>query len=217
MRLLLTLVFCLPGFSQVCGNFDLSGAYGFQLSGNPTIAGIAKPMAAVGRLDFTADGKISGTSSVNFGGLFLGNPVTGTYKSSGATCSLTFDLQDDSGGWQHFQGKLTPGGARAQFHQTDPATGGRGQLVRLPASCGLDSLHGQYAVTIDGRKTATAADGHGNFSSESNSGSYTVASDCFVEINFGAKLRGIVVDDGKTVFAVQTDPGKVVTATFTAQ
>ena len=96
MRLLLTLAFCVPGFSQVCGNFDLSGAYGFQLSGNPTIAGLAKPMAAVGRLDFSRDGKISGTSSVNFGGLFLGNPVTGTFTSTGANCSLTFDLQDDS-------------------------------------------------------------------------------------------------------------------------
>jgi hypothetical protein len=217
MRLLLTLVFCASGFSQVCGNFDLSGAYGFQLSGTTTISGTAKPMAAVGRLDFGADGKISGTSSVNFGGLFLGNPVTGTYSSSGADCSIRFDLQDDSGGWQHFQGTLTPGGARAQFHQTDPATGGRGLLVRLPASCGAGSLNGRYAVTIDGRKTVTAADGHGNFSWESNSGSYDVASDCFVEINFGGKLRGIVVDNGKSVLAVQTDPGKVVTATFTAQ
>jgi hypothetical protein len=217
MRLLLTLVFCASGFSQVCGNFDLSGAYGFQLSGTTTIAGAAKPIAAVGRLDFGSDGKISGTSSVNFGGLFLGNPVTGTYSSSGADCSIRFDLQDDSGGQQHFSGTLAPGGAHGQFHQTDSGTGGRGQLVRVPASCGVGSINGRYTVTIDGHKTVTAADGHGAFSGDSNSGTYDVGSDCFVEINFGGKFRGIVVNDGKAVFAVQTDPGKVITATFTAQ
>jgi len=217
MKPLLTLVLCTSGFSQVCGNFDLSGAYGFQLSGNTTIAGVSKPMASIGRLDFGADGKISGTSSVNFGGLFLGNPVTGTYSATGANCSLTFDLQDDSGGWQHFSGTLAPGGAHGQFHQTDPGTGGRGQLVRVPASCGAGSLVGRYTVTIDGHKTVTAADGHGAFSGGSNSGTYDVGSDCFVEINFGGKFRGIVVNEGRAVFAVQADPGKVVTATFTAQ
>jgi hypothetical protein len=221
MRTILPLIlFAFPSAAQVCGNFDLSGAYGFQLSGTTTIAGDPKPMAAIGRLDFATEGRISGTSSVNFGGLFLGNPVTGTYSAS-SNCSFTFELQDDSGGWQHFRGTLTPGGARATFHQTDPATGGRGVLAKLPASCGAAVIHGAYAVILDGRRTATSADGAGNLSWKAgdsvNTGTYTVDSDCFVELNFGMRLRGIVVDAGRAVFAVQTDPGKVATATFTAQ
>lgn len=209
-----------PGSAQVCGNFDLSGAYGFQLSGSSTIAGNPKPMAAIGRLEFQTEGKIGGTSSVNFGGLFLGNPVTGTYRQA-ADCSITFELQDDSGAWQHFEGKLAPGGTRAEFHQTDPGIAGRGVLAKLPASCGAASVNGQYAVVFDGRRSMTSADGAGNFSWKSgdavNTGTYSVNADCFAEMNFGAKLRGIVVDGGRAVFAVQTDPGKVATATFTAR
>jgi hypothetical protein len=219
MRPLICLLFCVPAFSQVCGNFDLSGAYGFQLSGTTTIAGNPKPMAAIGRLEFQRDGHITGTSSVNFGGLFLGNPVTGTY-SAAADCSMSFDLQDDSGGWQHFRGTLAPGGAHGEFHQTDPGTGGRGAISRMAATCGAASLTGKYSVVVDGHRSVTTADGRGSFSAtggSSNSGTYEVASDCFVELNFGVRLRGVVVNEGRAVFAVQTDPGKVATATFTAQ
>jgi hypothetical protein len=209
-----------PAAAQVCGNFDLSGAYGFQLSGNSTISGAPKPIGAIGRLVFETGGRVSGVSSVNFGGLFLGNPVTGTYTQA-ADCTLTVDLQDDSGGWQHFRGKLTPGGARARFQQTDAGAGARGALAKLPASCGADVVNGRYAVNIDGRRTVTSADGRGNLSWNAgdavNTGTYTVDGDCFAEIQFGMKLRGIVVDGGKTVFAVQTDPLKVATATFTAE
>lgn len=221
MRAILSLlVAALPAWSQVCGNFDLAGAYGFQLSGTSTISGAPKPIAAIGRLVFETGGRVSGTSSVNFGGLFLGNPVTGAYAQS-ADCSVTFDLQDDSGAWQHFRGTLTPGGERARFQQTDEGAGARGVLAKLPASCGADSVNGNYAVTIDGRRTTTSADGRGNLSWKSgesvNSGTYSVDSDCFAEIQFGIKLRGVVVDGGKTVLAVETDPLKVATATFTAQ
>ena len=136
------------------------------------------------------------------------------------TASLTFELQDDSGAWQHFRGAVQPGGARASFHQTDPGTGGRGVLQKLPDACSAASFRGKFAVTIGSQKTVTVADGNGNLSSTgeaTNSGTYTVDSDCFVQLNFGVQLRGVLVNGGKTVLAVQTDPGKVSTATFTAQ
>jgi len=176
-------------------------------------------MAAIGRVVLESGGHINGTSSVNFGGLFLGNPVTGNYTFQ-TDCSLTFELQDDSGAWQHFRGTLEPGGARGSFHQTDPGTGGRGVLQKLPDACTAASLHGKFAVTIGSQKTVTVADGNGNLSSTgetTNSGTYTVDSDCFMQLNFGVQLRGILVNGGRTVLAVQTDPGKVSIATFTAQ
>ena len=68
---------------------------------------------------------------------------------------------------------------------------------------------------------ATEADGIGNLSwsrdGASNSGTYQVDSDCFVELNFGLKLRGIVVDGGRVVLAVQTDPVQVSAAFFSRQ
>ena len=221
MRGLLLAVFLSASASgQVCGANDLTGSYGFQLSGSNTISGASKPSAAIGRLNFESNGVISGTASVNFNGLFLGNPVTGKYTFTTA-CAIAFELQDTSGGWQHFQGTLRTGGARGEFHQTDEGTGGHGVLRKLADACGPETLHGEYAVMLGSRKTVTNADGNGGLSWTSdgatNSGTYTVDSDCFVEVNFGLKLRGVLVDDGRTVLAVQTDPGKVSTATFTAQ
>ena len=46
--------------AQVCGGNDLSGAYGFQLSGSSSIAGLPKPMAAIGRVVFESGGHING-------------------------------------------------------------------------------------------------------------------------------------------------------------
>src|SRR5262249_20352313 len=161
-----------------------------------------------GRLAFDA-GKISGTSSVNFNGLFLGNPVTGIYELK-TDCSITWSLQDDSGGWQHFRGTLKPGGAAGQFTQTDPGADGHGTLMRSASDCSAASLRGRYRYTMRGvstplgdkpagegtaQETVTEADGAGNLSwthdGAANSGTYQVNSDCFVELNFGMKLRGV--------------------------
>jgi hypothetical protein len=202
--------------ADVCGADDLSGSYGFLLSGTNTISGTTKPSASIGRLNIESGGAISGTSSVNFNGLFLGNPVTGKYTFQ-TDCSFTFELQDTSGGWQHFRGTLRPGGARGDFRQTDPGTGLRGELHRLADSCAASAFRGKYGVTILGRKTVTIADGNGALAGETNSGTYTVDPDCFVDIKFGLQLRGILVDGGRTVLAVQSDPLTVSTATFTAQ
>jgi hypothetical protein len=112
---------------------------------------------------------------------------------------------------------LQSGGARGDFRQTDPGAGLRGELHRIAESCADSTFRGKYAVTIGSRKTVTSADGAGGLAWETNSGNYSVDSDCFVEINFGGKLRGVLVDGGRTVLAVQSDPGAVSTATFTAQ
>src|SRR5690348_7511856 len=156
MRLLSVAVLAaLPLSAQVCGPNDLSGPYGFQLSGTTTINGTATPIAAIGRLTFDG-GKISGTSSVNFNGLFLGNPVTGAYELQ-TNCTMTWSLQDDSGGWQHFRGTLRPGGDWADFHQTDRFSGARGVLVRSAQSCSTASLRGRYRFLMDGVSTPLAA------------------------------------------------------------
>jgi hypothetical protein len=223
MRLALVAVLTAPLYAQVCAPTDLSGPYGSQFSGHATISGAPAPLAAIGRLVFDGSGKIAGTSSVNFNGLFLGNPVTCTYELT-QDCTVTWSLRDDSGAWQHFQGTLQPGGNWASFHQTDPGAEGRGVLMRSAASCSNASIHGEYRFAVRGsstpaQATVTAADGNGSFtwSSEGahNSGAYQVDADCFVELDFGMKLRGIVVDGGRTVLAVQADPEQVAAASFT--
>jgi hypothetical protein len=216
MRWLLLMALATTASGEVCGANDLSGAYGFLLSGTNSISGSVKPSASIGRLNFESDGVLSGTSSVNFNGLFLGNPVTGKYTFQ-TDCALSIELQDTSGAWQHFRGTLSPGGARGDFRQTDPGAGLHGELHRVADSCADATFHGKYAVAIGSHKTVTTADGAGGLAWETNSGTYHVDGDCFVEVNFGLKLRGVLVDGGRTVLAVQSDPGAVSTATFTAQ
>jgi hypothetical protein len=219
-EILLTAVMAASASAQVCGANDLFGAYGYQLAGTNTISGTTRPSAAIGRLVFEAGGVVSGTASVNFDGLFLGNPVTGKYTFD-TDCKLSFELQDPSGGYEHFRGEVNPGGDRGSFTQTDTGADGHGVLHKLADSCDAATLRGEYAVVLDSRRTTTAADGKGGLSWTSegatNSGSYAVDSDCFMEINFGMKLRGVLVDGGRTILAVQTDPLQISTATFTAQ
>src|SRR5436190_10389202 len=103
--------------ADVCNPAKLFGPYAFQLSGTTTISGTPKPTASLGRIVFDGQGKLSGTSSAMFEGLLLGNPVTGSYEAK-ADCSLTWQLQDDTGAYQHFSGTLSGDLSRGQFSQT---------------------------------------------------------------------------------------------------
>jgi hypothetical protein len=228
-------------YADVCGGSDIAGAYGFQLVGTNTISGAPQPAVTLGRLVFDGSGQVSGYASVNFNGLFLGNPVTGTYEF-GTDCTLTWSLQDDSGAYQHFTGKAAPGGARAEFHQSDPDTGGRGVLQKTPADCNAAAFKGQYAYSSSGVSTPYAlggsgtsltekgtvdADGAGNFTlkgaDQATAGTYEVDSECFVEIRYTPasgdeiNLRGILVNGGKEVMAIHTDPEVTGTVKLTAR
>lgn len=233
--LLLAAVASLPLAGQVCNPAALSGAYGFQLAGTTTISGISKPQATIGRIVFDGSGHLTGYASVNFNGLFLGNPITGTYEMQ-PDCTLAWNLQDDSGAWQHFRGTAEPGLARVLFRQTDPGTDGRGDLRRMAGSCNAAAFRGRYLFRMGGmttpfnrdaqprattQQTETMADGNGALAwkadGASNSGTYTVDSDCFLQIRFGVSLRGVLVDEGRTVLAIQTDPEQVAAATFSAR
>lgn len=228
--------------ADVCNPVDIHGPYGFQLAGTTTISGSETPIAAVGRLDFDgATAAISGVSSVNFNGLFLGNPVTGKYEAK-TDCTMTFSLQDTSGAFQHFSGKSAPDGNRVEIQQTDPGTHERGVIVRLADGCNAAGFRGEFHFTIAGHatplvsegskgtgsaKATVEADGSGNLvvvhEKSKTSGMYAVDSDCFVQLDFGladgdssssVKMRGILVNGGKEVLAIETDPEQVGSARF---
>ncbi|MBZ5582319.1 MAG: hypothetical protein LAQ30_08980 [Acidobacteriia bacterium] len=242
MRVVLLLVVPLSAYTaDFCSKNDVQGAYGFQLAGVNTISGFAKASATIGRIAFQSDGTLSGYSSVNFNGLFLGNPVTGTWDVK-PDCAITWNLQDDSGGYQHFAGKTVPGGSRVEFRQSDPGADGAGIMKKTPETCGVAAFQGQYGLTMAGISTPFAggapkqlsavavadADGAGAltllYPSDKSTGSYDVDSDCFMEIRFtlpsggaaagAVKLRGILVDDGREALAVQSDPKDVSAARF---
>ncbi|HEV3198180.1 MAG TPA: hypothetical protein VGZ73_09740 [Bryobacteraceae bacterium] len=242
---LLTILLALASFqafaADICAPTDIYGPYGLQLAGTTTITGKETPIASIGRLSFDGEGGVSGVSSVNFNGLFLGNPTTGSYEFN-TDCTLTFRLQDTSGAFQHFSGKAAPGGHRVEIRQTDPGTGERGLMVRSADSCSAADFRGQYNFTMTGSATPLAgegtkgsvsakalvvADANGNLTvthgNSKTSGTYTVESDCLVQLEFGLadgdsvnllKLRGTLVNGGKEVLAVQTDPEQVAAARF---
>ena len=207
--------------ANVCGESEVLGPYGTQTSGVTKIAaGVPKPAVSLARLVFMEDKTVSGYSSVNFDGLLLGNPVTGTYEFK-SNCTISWSLQDDSGAYQHFSGTVTPGGNRVEFQQTDPDTGQHGIMGRTSDACTDADFRPRYSFTMSGDSTRrvliAAADGTFT-TSDGGSGTVKVDSDCIVHIEFGdgdAKLRGILVNKGAAILAIQIDPGKTVSARFT--
>src|ERR1035438_5783042 len=120
--------------ADVCNPADLFGPFAFQLTGSTEISGAPKPAVSLGRISFDERGSLSGTASVTFRGLLLGNPVTGSYEAK-PDCSVTWKLQDDSGGFQSFSGTLSSDGTSVPFKQTDPGGAQHGIMKKLPAAC----------------------------------------------------------------------------------
>lgn len=209
--------------ASVCRETEVAGPYGAQLSGETTIAGTRKPAVSLARMVFNADKTISGYSSVSFDGLLLGNPVTGTYETK-SDCSMTWSLQDDSGGYQYFSGTAAQSGNKVEFQQTDPGAGQHGVMARTSDACTAADVRPQYGFSLGTTKGVlkTAADG-----SIAITGSETlpttatilVDSDCVVHIEFGdeVKLRGIMVSGGAEILAIRIDPGKTTAVRFIAR
>ena len=239
MKLLLFAALAFSAFAaDVCNPRNFQGTYGFQLSGDTQISGDTKPTASIGKLVFDGAGGVSGYSSAHFAGYLQGNPTTGKYEVR-TDCSLDWSLQDDSGAYQHFQGKVTPDFARAEFHQTDPGGPQRGIMVRTPEGCSATSLKPQYHFAISGNVipmeagqeahkvslngTAQVEDGGKllvtlSGKPEVTEGTYEIDTDCVVTAGIlNLKLRGYLVDGGNQVLAIEIDPGATVTARLTAQ
>jgi hypothetical protein len=233
-----------------CSAGAVQGPYGLYLSGVSTISGSPTPFATLSRIVFDGARGLSGYSSVNFNGLLLGNPVTGTYEVK-PDCTMSWSLQDDSGAFQHFTGKLTAVGSKVEVQQTDAGTGGHGTLQRTSNTCTTGDLRPGYNFTLSGTATPLASgDVPGTISAKGEmrvngattfamtqtlqgrkitaDGTFAVESDCITRFEFALpvkdgkatvpmKLRGILVNEGKEILAIQTDPGTVVSARFTAR
>ena len=226
------------GYSaDVCNPALFPGAYGLLLSGTTTISGESKPVASVARLLFDASGKISGTSSVNFGGLLLGNPVTGDYTLN-SDCGLTWKLQDDSGNLQNFTGKLSLDGKHVTFGQSDAGSPQRGSMVRTSDSCPSSDFRGRYRIAIAGSLVSMdtglpagrvningVLDADGNTglrftpdrdSTALTSASFQVEGDCLARLQFNRPegalhFRAVITDGGAELLGIQTDAGSTVT------
>ena len=132
-------------------------------------------------------------------------------------------MQDDSGAYQQFSGTVTPGGNRVEFRQTDPDTGQHGIMERTSDACTDADFRPRYSFTLSGASTKRVLNAatDGTFTtSDGSSGTFKVDSDCIVHIEFNdgeIKLRGILVNKGTEILAIEIDPGKTVAARFTAQ
>jgi hypothetical protein len=222
---------------DVCDPAIFPGPYGALLSGTTTISGELKPVAVVSRLVFDSSGKVTGTSSVNFAGLLLGNPVTGEYTLKD-DCTLTWKLQDDSGNWQNFSGKVSLDVKHVTFGQTDPASPQRGTMVRTSDGCPSSDFLGRYQLRITGTtidmstgKAMGARSIDGTLEADGNSGlkftpyrgspglddaSFQVEGECVVTIKLvrgeeTMNFRAMVGNLGKEVVGIETDPGTTVT------
>ena len=228
----LSLLILFPGLPQaadVCNPADLLGPY-VSVNGHFDIAGTPKPTASLGRIAFDGRGGLSGTASAIFGGLLLGNPVTGSYEAK-SDCSVIWKLQDDSGGFQNFSGTLSRDGTSVQFKQTDPGGAQRGIMQKTSDACSAADLQKKYYFTVSGSTTPMqpgdaprVVSAKGTLDIAEN-GSFRVESDASVP--FGLTLlaqdgqavelstmamRGFLVSGGREIPAFQTDPGAIVAA-----
>jgi hypothetical protein len=210
----------------------LAGSYAFQIAGKTSISGAPQPATVLGRITFDDGGKVSGTSSVKIAGFLLGNPVTGTYEAK-ADCTVAWQLQDDSGAFQHFSGKYTPDGIRVQFRQTDSGGVPGGIMIKTPDSCASSDLKRQYSFTVSGSTTpmnpgevARTVTGKGVIDT-TRDGGFQVDSDCAVHFTLTLPaadgqsesplipMRGFLVNGGKEILAFEPDPGAMVSARLT--
>ena len=216
--------------ADVCNPADLSGPYAFQLTGTTDISGTPKPTASLGRISFDGSGNLSGTASATFRGLLLGNPVTGSYEAK-SDCSIVWQLQDDSGAFQHFSGKLSTDGTRVEFKQTDPGGAQNGIMQKTSDACSAADLRKKYDYTVSGSIRAMQPGELGRTVSANGTldiaqnGSFQVESDCSVRFVWALQsqggqgaapspmnMRGFLVNGGKEILAFQTDPGAMVAA-----
>uniref|UniRef100_Q025Y9 Lipoprotein n=1 Tax=Solibacter usitatus (strain Ellin6076) TaxID=234267 RepID=Q025Y9_SOLUE len=241
--LLCALLMPLGYAADVCNPATFPGAYGSILSGNTTISGDSLPSASVARLVFDSSGKVSGTTSANFSGYFLGNPVSGDYTVKD-DCSLDWRLQDEYGGFQHFAGKLSLDGKRVAFSQTDPGGPQHGVMIRSSESCLSSDFRGRYRIAFNGfivdldtgyptgrisMSGILEADGNTGLrftsdraSSQIKEASYQLEGDCVVHMQFpldGQTLnfRAVIVNDGKEILGIQSDLTAVVTIRIKAE
>jgi hypothetical protein len=215
--------------ADVCNPSDLVGPYAFQLSGSTTISGTPQPVASLGLIVFDGSGSLSGTASATFSGLLLGNPVTGSYEAM-PDCSVTWKLQDDSGGFQNFSGTMSTDGIRVQFRQTDSGGAQHGIMVKTSDTCSASDLQMKYNFTVSGGaipmqpgEVPRTVSAKGTLDI-AGTGSFQVESDCSVQFVWTLPaggpapmtMRGFLVNDGKEILAFQTDPGAMVAARFSS-
>jgi len=215
--------------ADVCDPAKLAGPYALQLAGTASISGTDKPTTSLARLVFDS-GNLKGTASTMFTGLLLANPVTGTYEAH-ADCSISWKLQDDSGGWQNFSGALAPDLNSAQFRQTDPGGAQRGIMQKIPDRCTAADLRKTYTYTVSGSIVAMQAGGvsrsvsaKGTLAVENDA--FQVDDDCTVQFDLllrgpdedllPMRMRGILVNGGQEILAIETDPGAMVSGRFSS-
>jgi hypothetical protein len=122
-----------------------------------------------------------------------------------------------------------------QFEQADPGGAQRGIMRKTSDMCSTGDLRKKYALTVSGSTEAMQpADVPHSVSAKGTvdiggNGSFQVESDCSVQFTLTIpaqdgrlaepsviNMRGFLVDGGKEILAVETDPGAVVSARLTA-
>ena len=238
--LLASLLAPLPAHAEVCDSNALKGAYGFSLTGNTTIGGATRPVAVVGRLVFEDSGNLSGISSAAFTGLILGNPVTGKYDAhsdcsvtwslqddsgnfqhfagtlSGDGASVTFH-QSDPGGAENGILRRTPDSCSESTLSGNLNFSMTGSTVEINTAAENGHVSTSGLLIADGAGGLSFSPGPDQ--PPLGAGTYDVQDDCFVEIALELPerdttatmhFRAILVENGRAVMGIQTDPGSIV-------
>ena len=235
---------------QNCVTQDFRGTYGMVAHGAVTVPGfpITGPFARAGHVAADGRGNIVFNTVASYNGIPFNESITGTYAMS-PDCSMVFTVQPFAPIFQlaTFNAFLSDNKRQVDFMITVPL----GQVIsavlkKQDAACTERDLSGPYILHMTGsvvtpvqfpfaRVGKFIPDGHGHFFAQTTannggasilpedfSGTYTVAKDCTVNIqytfqNTAYDWTGALVENGKGADLIVSNPGFVIAGTLTQQ
>ena len=225
------------GSASSCTNANLSGSYGYTLSGWILQSTGDLPFADGGSLTADGNGNLSGSSSYSLAGGIQGRTLKGTY-SVNSDCTGTATLVDSLGTTTDLSLVVGGNGQSIQLVQKDGSTVISGRAVAQETSCTAETISGSYSFALSGWLFDTSGNEYpftdtGKLSSSGNknltvndttstagtiqsrtSGTYSLNSNCTGTValedpNLGTANLNIVVVAGGIVF-VESDAGTTI-------
>ncbi|MGA8153141.1 MAG: hypothetical protein WB952_19475 [Terriglobales bacterium] len=225
--------------SATCSNSSVSGTYGFVASGTTRKNQPTATVGQLTVIPGTPDGTLSGTETLDVNGIVTTSPITGTY-SIAASCAGTATINAPGITTAHFRFEVVSGGHRIETVQTDKGAIVFGYaMAQGNATCTNQGIGTKYGFQNSGPVVGFGPiafvgrlrfDGSGGVRGDESgsqagsivkgvplSGSYAVNSDCTgsavltPEGTAATNFNFVVVDNGNTLLAIETDPMTVVT------
>jgi hypothetical protein len=147
------------GDSQSCTNANITGPYGYTISGLVFSNGGFVPVAESGSVTADGKGNLTGSGTFSQGGQIQSQAFNGTYTVN-SDCTGTVTTTDSTGP-SHFTIVAVNNGQQILFIESDPMFAVSGSANQQQTSCTTESLNGAYGFAITGWTYDSSGNGWG--------------------------------------------------------